>query len=973
MARVDRVFGEWEAAIEEEELVEAELCLAGLGPLLGQLPDEPQVYAALEPVAARLTAPDPFPDTLLAAAQAATARLAVRTHRAAAYGLQDAPQSADELGDTLGLDLVDRVNALHAALQAGDSGPLRRLLAGDNSELKRTYKLRHGRSVGAAITASFPKSQQAALLAFAEHGELDAVTEATAMALGMFGAQQDDLFALVEEATDAERQVMTVDPDLQLALQRALNDAELARARHALSAGAQDLPDLAGLQRMVESRKGWVNDDEAAMLRDVQAWSIRRGPLDGPALEQALAVVAGELSDQEAIEARALLRNGGQLTLPDQVDVAAAGTTLEIFADTDEDQLYEALRSASPAQRQALLQDPAQRQDLEAALDPGERTRALLLLESTSTGGAAEALDAVLDLIDGWVLWSDSALFDALMALSSADLARLRVGEPLAWMEERIEDPARLHTLLGLGTADGQEVKGGNDYLLSCLQQSVRGPDDVDAAYRAVIAWQDAGGAFNDHVDPAARANAHNAVADMAPFHRVKLESALDGLAPLTWEDRLVATGQGLHIEDDDMDETLRDVPDDVLLLEWSNLAEFSERALGITAQAEFDALKNFVPDLSPWVLALLHRERDDAVDKVAELRERLRVALEDPALVALASERFGYLPIAEDLERLRYAWSSEQQQEQREGKGNALSRTVMDGISHDGMESEADFAKYHHSVDTGQAQQDQDQAHLDWLASGQDYAQAKAAAAAIAGGVVGIGVGFLATLASGGAAAGLTAKLIGTLCGSAAEELIEAAILGREVKTEEAALDMAQSFLETLAGHGLGKVAKGLNAQLSATATAESFYGAVEGQLGSRVAAGMKATQKQGLDLLIKEFPLGYAADLARTEGVLRLEAGGAVQVAAQQALPELRTAITSWLLPTELIVAELKMASTLPVRRDELIKELTLIHGGRAAVEQLLESLSSGEGPTGEEGASLLTKIGGAADKAEASRPTH
>ena len=858
--------------------------------------------------------------------------------------------------------------ALEKAFLAGDSGPLRRLLAGDNQALAEAYLQAHGRSIEQAIRDSFPSYQHRSLVDFAREGRLTPAAEVRAMVCGVLGEDEDALFAFVEGASNAERQDIAADPQLRLLLAMRLNEAELARVAYALERPAEAEATPEGLAILIESRKSWHNNDEAAMLRDVQAWAGRAGPLEGDALEQALAVVADELDPGEQAEARALLESGGRLSFAQELDVAAGQTTLHFFADTDEERIYAAITGASPAERQALLADEDRRTKLQQALDGREWLRAWLLLESRSTGAQAASLAEVLRLIAEGS--SPSAVCDAMLKLGCDDLALLSRSTTLTWLCQQVDDVDRIYRLLGLTTSSNGDPRGSCEVLVAHLEQATRGKDCVDACYRAVLAWQDAGGSFDPELDQVHLGRALAAVGDLATTSRVKLENALYGVTPLRWEDRLVAAGQGLGTADEGLEETVETVPDEVLLLEWSNLAEFAARAEGATAEAEFDALEGFVPDLKPAIIALLHRERDDATDHVNDLRQRLHAALGDPALRSLAIEAYGYVPTEEDRNRLRYAEARSQQEQQRDGWMNRASRAVMDLNGHEGMESEADFAALHLAHETGGSQAEKDAAYQEWLEAGEDYQAAKQAAAAIAGAVVGIGVGLVMTLATGGAAAGLTAQLVGVLCAGLAEELTEAAILGKEAKLEEAAQDLSLALFEKLAGKGLGKVATALNAQASAGEAAADFFSRLGLELSPQVVAGLADSQKLALETVLADFPVAYAKDVMRTEGLLRLETGGAASTVTPVLLAEWNKALWTWIQPTQDLVAELKDSTTDEARRAEVVELLVRRHRAES-VTQLLASMASSDGSLVEAGATVAAASLAAPTKARAVQP--
>lgn len=912
LVRVDHAVDGWADAVGDRDLTEAELALAGLGVALRWAPTgppaEPTLTRALGVVGGTGS---PTADNVLHHADRGVERLRYQERRSQALHVDGAGPSAQAGAAALGLSLDDQVAALHRALREGDAQTVQNLLAGDNRALSLAYAQQHGRSVAAAIAANPPGGRLWPLLDFAEQGHQDVVTRFLDHTAHVLGTDEDGLWTLLETASHDQRRQLAQDPRVAAAVAQDLGPAERARVERVL--GPFQAPDggdsaaiavqearldhqAGSLRIRLEARKGLFDDDEAGMVADVQAWALARGEAfpqvaegDPPELASVVAFLRSELGREDLAQALTLLKTGGQPGLVDRIELAASATTLWV-PDTDEEAIYAALRSASPAERAALRDDPQARSRALAHLDPDEQARAEALLASDFQGAGAVGLDRLLAELDSPLHISDAVVYDALDGLTPQELQAVREDRALrARIEDGVSDVGRVRDVLGHSSgARGPSLQADNARMVARLEEALGHVDDhEDRAYRVVLQWQDAGGALDPRRDYALLARARVALLDLDTLRRIQLEGALDGTCPLTWQARLDSAARGAGTDDAGLLATLAEVPPAVLVLEWSNLPDFAAQARGARAPAELEALADFVPDVAASVRAVIHGERwSDGVDVLADLRGRLQSALADPGIQDRARAAFGYLPTPEDLDRLRYAAAAEVQDHDRSGAANAAGGWIMDGLDPAGPHGERSFAEYHAAADArqreenpvlrGQLAEEEGRKHQAWLEAGADYRQAKAAAAQVAGAVVEIGVGLLMTLATGGFGAGTMTRLLGSFTAAAAGAGTTAAVDGAGADVEAMAEDLTATVFDSLTGPGLEGLAGAIHRGLRGSAAGKAFAAGATAVLGTDLGVRVGEASRTAFTVTLAEFPGGYAKDLARTEGLLRQEALG-------------------------------------------------------------------------------------------------
>jgi DNA uptake protein ComE-like DNA-binding protein len=826
-----------------------------------------------------------------------------------------------------------KAQQLGAAIRGNDMREIYSVLGGDNQAVKDAYVAYFGRTVQADMRAHLGITNLTHALAYARYGKADIASRVQAVTWDIIGTDEDKLYQILENATMEERLALA---NNRVALFDILNDTSGAvRERcmqvlrplmnnSALSEAArqalfdrirQDEAELGNavdtLMTRLRARKGWLNDDEAGMISDVEAWVTSRGggfpDLDTSKGEPAELMPAvnwlrGELSSREYEQVLNLLKSGGERSTMDKIDEAGADTSWG-FSNVDENGIYQALTDATPEERQAILNDPVQLHRILGYLDQGtERERALAILRGTGTGDTASAYQELLAELDGWLWASDATIYSCLERMSTSELVRLRGDAALVKkIEGRISDVSRFHALIGYtgkavdpndpdaaATAEN-ELKASNERLVSRIEHAVDSWDDnEDQVYLAVIEWQSAGGVLSSTTDQELLTRAHRALGDLDVARRKEILDALYGRRLVTWKDRMESAAAGWGTDDTAMDDMIQNVPDIVLVREWSNLSVYKAQAEAAETEAQVSALANFIVDIDNDIKFMLKKERSDWRDMLGDLRGKLITALRTAAMAEMAEREFKYVPRAELLTRLQYAQARSLSDHDRgPGFWNGISMGFNDLWSETGTNTEQAFGVYRTeateavlaedgSEEETAAVEEADAAYQTYLQSHEEYEAAKAASAAIAGAIVGVIVATIVTIATAGTAGPACAGFLGAVMGAAFTELTEAAIQGNSYDVDQGAVDLTSAVVTGLITLGMGQVVDKLAKGAAATARVQAVNAALKARFGDTFARFAGNVGKTTLSAALSDFPSNYAKDLIKTEGLLRQEMGG-------------------------------------------------------------------------------------------------
>jgi hypothetical protein len=271
--------------------------------------------------------------------------------------------------------------------------------------------------------------------------------------------------------------------------------------------------------------------------------------------------------------------------------------------------------------------------------------------------------------------------------------------------------------------------------------------DNEDKIYKSVIAWQDAGGRMTDGEDTQLIVRVYTALLQVSTARWEEIYKALMGTRRLTWKDRLESSVVGAGTDDTGLEATIKDVPDAVLVREWSNLSTYRERAKGAKSEAEVQGLADFIVDIDNDTKSMIKGDRDDWLELVGQLREKLITALKKPEIAKIAQDEFHYTVRDRVLARLRYAQSAAYAEHDRgPGFWNDISMSLMDTGSATGAETEKEFGEAHGarvSVEQSEEGSEEEKEALthaaeqnkEYLSSHSDYSAAKAS---VAGGIAG-------------------------------------------------------------------------------------------------------------------------------------------------------------------------------------------------------------------------------------------
>ena len=85
---------------------------------------------------------------------------------------------------------------------------------------------------------------------------------------------------------------------------------------------------------------------------------------------------------------------------------------------------------------------------------------------------------------------------------------------------------------------------------------------------------------------------------------------ALNGERLVTWKDRMESAAQGWGTDDTAMEDMVANVPDIVLVREWSNLSVYKTQAEASASEGQVTELASFIVDVDndiKYMLSLIH------------------------------------------------------------------------------------------------------------------------------------------------------------------------------------------------------------------------------------------------------------------------------------------------------------------------------------------------------------------------------
>ena len=933
-----------------------------------------------------------------------------------------------------GLEVGHREEAaqLRAAIDSSDTRVIYMLLGGNNAPVQAAFHEAYGEAVADYVMRAMTDKHWVHVLAFVRYGEASPASKVKAVTHDIVGTNEDALYHFLETAAPEELFEIANDPTIRRHITRETSGSDQRRCLNALepyvTSGQLDATAKAELFAAVaesqaqlgtqvdtlitrlEARNNWVNDDEEGMLADVADWVKGRGAgfpdLDLATREPkeimpAIDWLERQLNARQFAQAINTLRTGGQRGLTDKIEEAGENTTLWWWKNTDEADIYAAISAASPQERQAILDDPAQLEQVMALLDDGkEQERVKALLAGQAVRDSAAAYDDLLAELDSWLNVSDRNVFAALDRMSPADLVRIRGDDALRGrIEAGISDVARLHEILGYvgvapveGTSNqaglseevrdelreeeeqaGADLAKSNQRVIALVEEALDHIDDnEDKVYKSVIDWQDAGGQMDVAEDAALLARAHEALKHLADERRrYEIYSALTGSRRLTWQDRLENSVARVGTDDAGLEATIEELPDDVLVREWSNLDDYKALAEAAGSEADVEALSDFVVDIDTHIWAMIKKDRrGGTVDLVGQLRAKLVEALRKPDIAAIARVEFHYVPSEELLARLQWAQAQAFAEKDRGEGWNQVSMMLMDPLSSSGPTTEREFGEYRGAMEEVVAAEEGSQEHSDaldhaeeqrreYIESHEAYAAAKESAASIAGAIVGVIASTVMTIATAGAAGPAAAALMSSLCGAVFTELTEAAIQGNDYDPEKGAQDLSVALVSGLLNMGLGPVAKGLSSGLGSTGAVSGFHKALEDKFGKAFATWAAREGSAALESAVVSFPTTYAADLIRTEGLLRQEMlgtkGALESTVRKHATGMVTRAIASQVPDRAAQLNELKAEGLWDEYTDALVKKKLV----DIAIVTAVNRLAAGEPMTAKDWVTLVCKV--------------
>jgi len=828
----------------------------------------------------------------------------------------------------LSADAEERAVQLRDAVVNGDMRTIYMVLGGpDNSAEKEAYRKAIGVSVEASMKIWLRGSDLMYGLSFAHFGKADIKCRIHAVTIDILGTEEERLFEILEGATMEERYALAQDREVIRWLWSELSGADFQRAFAPLAPFVGQVADKAAKEALfakveesekelgtaaealltkLKSHKGFLNDDEEGMIGECEAFAKEHGKIDvsDPAMSAVMGFLSSELSDKDYSKARSMLTSGGQRTLLDKINEADNNKTLWLFHNTDEDAICQAIAATPLAERKAFLENEAAMKRLGEVLGGDDLQHAMSLLNGQDTAADHAALDDLRKELDSWLWVSDHKVFEALERMTAPALVRLRENEALRKeIESGLSDDnvAIFHQTIGYtgaGRADGVSVEdaaadlaSSNARVVARIEEAVdHWDDDEDKVFAAVVEWQRAGGKMTRAEHGALLDRAWAALRDLDAGRAKEIYEALLGLGTIGQLGRLRSAVRGLGTDDTGLEAAISEVTDEELIRDWSNLP--AHKAAWSSApddEAKAAVTEGFVPDLTNDVKSLIKGDRDDWLEQVGDLREKLVAALKTPAGAAIAANEFNFAMNGRHALRMEYAHARQLADHDRgDGLWNAMSMGIVDSMSGTGTETEWAFGTYQGQARDALAKEDgsaaeatalaaTDTAHDEYIESHEKYKEAKASISSMGGAIVQAIVFTVITVATAGTAGPALASFMAFAGSAALQELTEKAILGEDYSVEQGAIDMTQAIINGVLFAGAGKVAE----MISKGAGQLPVFQALNDSLSTKlpgIAEFMGSEAKQVLTLAIRDIPRNYTSELLNTEGILRDGVAGAL-----------------------------------------------------------------------------------------------
>lgn len=828
----------------------------------------------------------------------------------------------------LSADAEERAVQLRDAVVSGDMRTIYMVLGGpDNTAEKDAYRKAIGLPVESSMKIWLRGSDLMYGLSFARFGKADIKCRIHAVSIDILGTEEERLFEILEGATMDERYALAQDREVIRWLWSELSGADFQRAfaplapfvgqvaddaaKAALFAKVEQSENELGtaaeaLLTKLKSHKGFLNDDEEGMIGECEAFAKEHGKIDvsDPAMSAVMGFLSSELNDKEYSKARSTLTSGGQRTLLDKINEADNHKTMWLFHNTDEDAICQAIAATPLAERKAFLDNEAAMKRLREVLEGDDLQHAMTLLNGQDTAADHAALHDLHDELDSWLWVSDHKVFEALERMSAPALVRLRENEALRKDIEGGLSDANItifHQTIGYtgaGRAEGKsvedaaaELEGSNARVVARIEEAVdHWDDDEDKVYDAVVEWQRAGGKMTRAEHGPLLDRAWAALRDLDVGRSKEIYEALLGLGTVGQLGRLRSAVQGLGTDDAGLEAAIADVTDEELIRSWSNLS--AHKAAWLSApddESKAAVTEGFVPDLTNDVKSLIKGDRDDWLEQVGELRDKLVAALKTPAGAAIAANEFNFTMNGRHALRMEYAHSRQLADHDRgDGMWNAMSMGIVDSMSGTGTETEWAFGTYQGQARDALAQKDNsaaeatalaatDTAHDEYIESHENYKEAKASISNMGGAIVQAIVFTVITVATAGTAGPALASFMAFVGSAGLQELTEKAILGEDYSVEQGAIDMTQAIINGVLFAGTGKVVDMITKGAGQLPIFQTLNESLTAKLPG-IAEYMGGEAKQLLTLAIRDIPRNYTSELLNTEGVLRDGVAGAL-----------------------------------------------------------------------------------------------
>jgi annexin A7/11 len=282
----------------------------------------------------------------------------------------------------------------------------------ERAAIRAAYKKKTGRELGADLTSEMSGSDLKIANSYLESGRESAADKIHRASDGA-GTDEKLIMRTLEGMKPEERQQMLAEykkkhgRSLQETLNDELSGADKAQALALLKDGKLNT------RSQIEVAMAGAGTDEDAIYSALQ----KAKPEERQALmndKTFMERLDSELSGSEKVKALELLKNG-KLDTRGALDVAMTG------AGTDEDGIYDALKSASADERRAIQNDPKMMDRLRDELSDSEFARAQELLKNGKLSTATQLDDAM-----GGAGTDEKGLYDALEGASESERAKLK-------------------------------------------------------------------------------------------------------------------------------------------------------------------------------------------------------------------------------------------------------------------------------------------------------------------------------------------------------------------------------------------------------------------------------------------------------------------------------------------------------------------------------------------------------------------